>query len=239
MLLRDILQSIILPTFLYKAVRGRKLMHIKSDTPDLYKNLMNDEIIDCFLTKIEDRRFDPLRQKLYTLDEMVDYVEPDSETRAPQSCKTKEGFNKRREAGYTVLVKDIGRFSDEGRELHILLRDLDTIFNTNYNLWCNLYISSEKSALNPHIDNHSIIVLQYEGKKIWDFFGEIQDWKTNEPVNQIELNQGDFLYFPKWAPHVAHPAPGIKTAHATIELPSSYDTEAEYPFKWLKSREMV
>jgi hypothetical protein len=239
MLLRDILHPVNLPTFLYKAVRGRKLMHIKSCNSDLYKDLMNDAIIDCFLTKIENRRFDPLRQKLYTIDELVDYVDTNSDNRAPQSCKTKKGFNKRRKAGYTVLVKDIGRFSDEGRELHNLLRDLDNIFQTNYNLWCNLYISNKKSALKPHVDQHSVIVLQYSGKKIWDFFGQIQDWKTNEPVNQIELNQGDFLYFPKWAPHVAHPIPGVKTAHATIELPSSYDAHAKYPLKWLKSREPV
>ena len=46
------------------------------------------------------------------------------------------------------------------------------------------------------------------------------------------MNQGDFLYIPKWAPHVAENIPGVSTGHATIEIPSTMDREAEFPIQW-------
>ena len=85
----------------------------------------------------------------------------------------------------------------------------------------------------PHVDNNSIIVLQFKGKKQWDFFGETLDWRTNKPVNSVILSQGDFLYIPKWSPHVARNIPGFETGHATIEIPTSMDREAKYPSKWV------
>jgi hypothetical protein len=162
---------------------------------------------------------------------MIDYVKDG----IPQSCDNLLNFREVLNDGSTVIIKDIGKFRDEGTEIHYLLRDLDLIFNTNYTLWCNLYISKGKNALEPHIDQHAIIILQFKGDKEWDFFGEVNDWKTDKPVNKFVLKQGDLLYFPKWAPHVAKTIPGIETGHATIELPSQFSKDVIYPKKWMMS----
>ena len=82
-----------------------------------------------------------------------------------------------------------------------------------------------------------IIILQFKGDKEWDFFGEVNDWKTDAPVNKIMLKQGDLLFFPKWAPHVAKTIPGVETGHATIELPSEFSKDAIYPKKWMDLKE--
>lgn len=227
--LRNILHPTTLPVFLFRGVASNRLVHLTGRDPDMYENMVNDEIITKYIEKIENGRYDPLRNKTHKLNDLVSCIKDGKF----EECTGKSSIDDHIKQGGAIIVKDIGRFSDESLHLHHLLRQIDQIFKTNYSLWCNLYISQEKNALNPHIDKDSVIVLQFKGQKKWDFFGETNDWKTNKPVKSIILNQGDFLYIPKWAPHVAENIPGVQTGHATIEIPTTMDREAKYPTDWV------
>lgn len=229
MTLRDILGSVNQTSFIYNAVLKQRLVHLTNRNPDIYKNIINDEIIDAYIEKVKGGRREAIRGTTTEFDGMVDYVVDG----LPQPCSCVDDFLNVKNKKFTVIIKDIGRYEDEGLVLHKLLTNLDTIFNTNLSLWCNLYISAGQNALNPHIDQHAIMILQFKGEKEWDFFGEVKRWKTDEPVHKIILKQGDFLYFPKWAPHVAKTIPNIETGHATIELPSEFSRDAIYPQSWL------
>ena len=232
MLLRDILNPINLTSFIYRVVIREKLIHVCNRDPNIYSSVINDNIIDGYIDKVNKGRENILKGYTFNFRDMIDYVKDG----VPQSCESLPNFRQILNDGSTVIIKDIGKFGDEGNVLHYLLRDLDKIFNTNYTLWCNLYISKGKNALRPHIDQHAIIVLQFKGRKEWDFFGKVNDWKTDKPVHKIMLNQGDLLYFPKWAPHVARTIPNVETGHATIELPSEYSKNAIYPEEWMMSQ---
>ena len=166
--------------------------------------------------------------RVYTIEEMVDCFADGQLYQLDTSQEVLDHIDK----GFPAVVKDIGKYGKDGLKLHNLLKDIDIIFETNYSLWCNLYISKEHNALPPHVDNDSIIVLQFKGKKEWDFFGEVNDWKTGEPVHKLILNQGDFLYFGKWTPHVAKNISNVETRHATFQLPTRLDNTATYPHKW-------
>jgi len=244
MLLKDILNPINQTSFIYNAVIGQKLVHIKSENPNIYSTLINDSIIDNYLNKVSQGRKHPFNRS-FKFEDMIDYV-PGSPMRGtdhfgtddgkPKSCETITNFYKILNNGHTVIIKDIGRFKDEGEPIYKLLKGINAIFKSSGRLWCNLFISKSRNALAPHVDKHAIIVLQYKGEKNWDFFGEVSDWKTNNPVHKIVLKQGDFLYFPKWAPHYATTSPGIETGHATIEIPSDYSRYAKFPQEWLGSQ---
>ena len=228
MLLKDILAPISETIFMYRGVKSYKLVHVTGRNSDIYKDVVNDTIIDQYLRKTKSKkRVDLTIGERYIFKEMVGgWIDGD-----PVEIKTIKAYKQHIENGHAAIIKDIGRFGDEGRELHELIKDIDRLFNSNFSLWCNVYASNKNRALPPHTDGDSIIVLQYEGSREWDFFGLVTDWRTNKPVEKITINQGDFLYFPKWAPHVAAEVTH-KTGHMTFQIPTHLDRNATCPEGW-------
>ena len=230
MTLKEIIRPISQSVFLYKAVKAGRLAHIPAKDPKIFDTLMNDDIIENYINKIlHDERFDKLMSKKYSLEECLDgFIDGSSVGGFTSAKEYLDHVGK----GNAAVVKDIGKFHDEGDELHELMRDIDYIFHSNYSLWCNVYISDNKTALAPHTDMDSIIILHFRGKRHWNFFGAVNDWKTGKPVSEIHLSEGDFLYFPKWAPHVVKKVPGEVGAFCTIEIPTPYDVNAQCPDGW-------
>ena len=230
MKVRDIIRPSNLMDFLYNGVRDNLLVHIPGDK-NKFTDVINDDIVNDYIRSIP-RRSDVLRgMRGYTIEEMVDCFTGGE----MHSLNTSQEVLDHIDSGGAAVVKDIGKYGKDGLKLHNLLKDIDVIFDTNYSLWCNLYISKKHNTLPPHIDNDSIIVLQFKGKKEWDFFGEVNDWKTGKPVHTLILNEGDFLYFGKWTPHVAKNISNTETRHATFQIPTKLDHTATYPHKWAAS----
>ena len=228
MLLKHILGPARETVFMYKAVKSYKLAHITNRDPNLYKDLLNDDVIKKYLKKVRTKqRVDLNIGETLSLDDAASGFK-DGEA---VDFKTLKSYNEHAKQGYATIIKDIGRFGDEGHELHELLKDIDRAFESNFSLWCNIYSSNKRKALEPHTDSDSIIVLQYEGQRVWNFFGAARDWKTDEPVEYVTMSAGDFLYFPKWTPHVAADV-NARSSHATIQIPTKLDQMATCPDDW-------
>ncbi len=95
----------------------------------------------------------------------------------------------------------------------------------------NLYLSyPNEGAFRLHYDTHDLFVLQLQGAKLWELYGEttpyptengrhINEAKPNEQLESILLQAGDVLYIPKGHWHKAmaqaHPHPSL---HLTLGL---------------------
>ena len=114
------------------------------------------------------------------------------------------------------------RGSHQFETLVDLEEDIKKKFLSTY-AWTNLYWSKKKQALKPHKDPDTIVVLQIHGNKLWDFYGDGIDWKTNEPIHQLTMKQGDFLFFPKGTLHSAVTTGDLDSIHLTIEIKTDFD----------------
>jgi|10_taG_2_1085330.scaffolds.fasta_scaffold00061_60 hypothetical protein len=227
MILRDILRPHSLAGFLYNGVKSSCLVHIPGD-PDRFSNLINDKAIDDYLEEIPEKSTLRNRSGELSYIDMVDCLVDGEKVEKWSKEEVLEHFN----SGGATVVKDFGKGRSAPSELTKLLSDIDRIFQSNCSLWCNIYMTKEKTALGAHIDQDSIIVMQYKGSKSWDFFGKVLDWKTSKPVGKLIMKQGDFLYFSKWVPHKVDTIPGIETGQITMEIPTNLDHNAIYPDNW-------
>jgi ribosomal protein L16 Arg81 hydroxylase len=93
---------------------------------------------------------------------------------------------------------------------------------------CNVYISPDQSqGFEAHYDTHDVFVLQVAGNKHWKIYRNpialplanqpsiAFDCSNEEPLYDIELEQGDMIYMPKGYVHEAMTTDGV-SAHITV-----------------------
>jgi hypothetical protein len=94
----------------------------------------------------------------------------------------------------------------------------------------HLYLTPPHSTgLEPHYDNHDVVVLQVEGTKRWKIYGALQDFPVEMQVGSVArtalpalehdllLEPGDILYVPRGQYHEASTAEQY-SVHITLDL---------------------
>lgn len=94
--------------------------------------------------------------------------------------------------------------------------------------WVNAYLTfRQAAALQPHWDEHDVLVLQVQGRKRWRSHGFGSDHQARghtfvreQDAGPVEwedvLHPGDVLYLPQGEVHSAHVEPGSTSVHLTI-----------------------
>lgn len=152
------------------------------------------------------------------------YINPDRSINLNQLYKS---FGE----GYTVILNSLNEYWLPIREF----ADNLTTF-LNHKVVPNAYFSPAGSiALKPHYDTHDVFVLQCEGSKVWNIYGQpvvaplvgsfqpIYEKKNlGNPILSVELKSGDLLYVPRGFVHDAE----------TTDNASLHMTVGVYPTQW-------
>ena len=208
MLFKDAIYPIKPVSFFYDGVRKRRVVHISSE---LYPERPNT-VFDALMT------YNSINTEIKTapLDNLLFFKDglPNKPTNYLDIVRA--------QADNESVLRSFVRGSHQFETLVDLEEDIKKKFLSTY-AWTNLYWSKKKQALKPHKDPDTIVVLQIHGNKLWDFYGDGIDWKTNEPIHQLTMKQGDFLFFPKGTLHSAVTTGDLDSIHLTIEIKTDFD----------------
>ncbi|CAE8581518.1 unnamed protein product [Polarella glacialis] len=114
--------------------------------------------------------------------------------------------------GWTVVVNQLHGASTKLRDLQHGL-----FCRTGLSGGLNAYLTpSGAIGKPPHIDDHDVVVLQLEGRKVWSLLAA----DTKETIEEVDLRRGDVLYLPQGVPHHAraHPDSGSPSLHLAVGL---------------------
>ncbi|XP_031571088.1 ribosomal oxygenase 2-like [Actinia tenebrosa] len=200
----------------------KKPLFMQRKEPEYYGTLFSKSDLDSLLKKEEILFVQDLNLCRYE-DGNKEYLNGDINTKATASQVSKEV--KERKA--TIQFHQPQRFKDILWQLNA---HLESVFGCL--VGANVYITPPDSqGLAPHHDDIEAFVLQLEGKKQWKLYqpkSELaQDYSTDfeqkdigEPTHEIELQEGDLLYFPRGTIHQAVTPKG--SGHSTHLTISTY-----------------
>jgi hypothetical protein len=205
---KDVLFPISTVKFFYDGVRERRVVHISTakfpDRPaDIYRDLATYDIINAEIKTA------PLENLLYFKNSIPNRPKNFLEIVRAQAAEDSVLRN------YTPGTHQLSSLID-------LEDDIKKGFHSDY-AWTNMYWSRKKQALNPHKDPDTIVVLQIHGKKLWNFYKDGIDWETNKPIEELVMEKGDFLFFPKGTLHSAQTTGDEDSLHLTIEIKTEFD----------------
>jgi hypothetical protein len=208
MTLKQILAPVSLIKFFYNGVRERRVVHIsKTKFPERSDSIYNKLVTyDSIKSEIKTA---PLRNLIYFVDGA-----PHIPTNFLEIVRAQEDHNS--------ILRNYTSGTHNLIELNNLEEDIKKQFHSTY-AWTNLYWSRKKQALNPHKDPDTIVVLQIHGKKLWNFYKDGIDWETNKPIEELVMEKGDFLFFPKGTLHSAQTTGDEDSLHLTIEIKTEFD----------------
>lgn len=119
----------------------------------------------------------------------------------------------------------ISRIDEKLERLESMAIDVERVLGCQVNI--NLYAGfGSVPALPVHTDTHDVLVVQLEGKKVWDVFGFGDDpfpirhpAESDCPTNTVwtgELKKGNMLFMPRGSWHKARVINNVPSLHITI-----------------------
>ncbi|ELR18649.1 cupin superfamily subfamily protein [Acanthamoeba castellanii str. Neff] len=155
-------------------------------------------------------------------------------------CRYEDGEKKMlNPEGSPASLKEVRKFWREGSTfqffqpqqhsevLHRMIAGLEQYFGAL--VGANIYMTPPNAqGLAPHYDDVEVFILQLEGKKKWKLYSpppsdelpreysrDLDQDECGEPLMELELEEGDLLYFPRGTIHQACTGPSAST-HVTI-----------------------
>lgn len=203
---------------------GKKVLHIKRDSPEYYNSLMTIENLDEII--------DHGRPKGWSLRVVKDQVplNPNKYENEDGSINLNQIYTAYAD-GHSVIVHEVQRF---WKPIQRLCQSIEK--ESNFRALGELFLTPKgKKALSPHYDAHDVFVIQLQGSKLWklydeeypcplvDSFQPIFDRETLKNKKEILLNAGDILFVPRGVPHEA-----VATDESSLHLSLGI-----HPFQWV------
>lgn len=225
--MNDFFSKIIAPTTIhdfFNAYHEKDVLHVKRNDTSYYNQILTSEEISDFLDR-QDVFYPSLRivkeGKEIPNSEYVRKGVPIGHHKKDGIINTDKAFALFN-AGSTLVIQAGQRYFDNLSKCCLALSQ-----HFNSPVQANLYITPNRSVgFNPHWDTHDVFVLQIAGTKSWKLYGFEKELPTKnqkfvskgyskEPLQNIQLTPGDFLYVPRGYVHDAMADDGI-SAHITI-----------------------
>ncbi len=225
--MNDFFSKIIAPTTIhdfFNTYHEKDVLHVKRNDTSYYNQILTSEEISDFLDR-QDIFYPSLRivkeGKEIPNSEYVRKGVPIGHHKKDGIINTDKAFALFN-AGSTLVIQAGQRYFDNLSKCCLALSQ-----HFNSPVQANLYITPNRSVgFNPHWDTHDVFVLQIAGTKSWKLYGFEKELPTKnqkfvskgyskEPLQNIQLTPGDFLYVPRGYVHDAMADDGI-SAHITI-----------------------
>eukprot|EP00794_Sanderia_malayensis_P000387 gene387-1021_t len=199
----------------------KKPLHVKRNDAEYYGRIFSFAVLLDILDKHKLSYEIDLNACRY-VDGMKEMMNGDGVAKASEIKKLVE----KKKA--TVQFHQPQRFSDS---LWSMMEKLERFFGSH--VGANVYITpAGTQGLAPHNDDIEAFVLQLEGKKRWKLYEPLQELATDyshdlspeevgELTQEIELEAGDLLYFPRGVVHEAQTSSDGISTHVTL---STYQT---------------
>ena len=202
---------------------GKAPLHVsRAGEADYYASLFSLDAVDEFLNIVK-----PPYTKAFAIDsrrkiEVAEYSAPDGLADPLRLFELYHG-------GATIVLKEI-----EGHipSLHNLCRSAEKRFN--FPFVATVFLAPPQGQAFPiHFDAKDIFVTQIFGSKIWRMYAPQYELPLSHQhcydgmaerdfIEEINLQAGDFLYFPRGFPHVVR----------ATEQPSLHISFSTFPLTW-------